>query len=79
MTLPNSLLGDFDSASTGDVIAVFGNLKNYALNFQPGMPLSTVSWEDYETNTQKTRVLTAVDGKVIDNHGWVVITKKASA
>ena len=79
VTLPNSLLGDFDSASTGDVIAVFGNLKNYALNFQPGMPLSTVSWEDYETNTQKTRVLTAVDGKVIDNHGWVVITKKASA
>ena len=77
VTLPNSLLGDFDSASTGDVIAVFGNLKNYALNFQPGMPLSTVSWEDYETNPQKTRVLTAVDGKVLDNNGWVIITKKA--
>ena len=79
VTLPNALLGDFDSATAGDVIAVFGNLRNYALNFQPGMPLSTVSWEDYETNTQKTRVLTAVDGKVLDNHGWVVITKKASA
>ena len=79
VTLPNSLLGDFDSATAGDVIAVFGNLKNYALNVQPGMPLSTVSWEDYETNTQKTRVLTALDGKVLDNHGWLVITKKASA
>ena len=79
VTLPNSLMGDFDSATAGDVIAIFGNLRNYALNFQPGMPLSTVSWEDYETNTQKTRVLTAVDGKVLDNHGWVVITKKASA
>ena len=79
VTLPNSLLGDFDSADTDDVVAIFGNLKNYALNFQPGMPLSTVSWEDYETNTQKTRVLTAVDGKVLDNNGWVIITKKASA
>ena len=79
VTVPNAILGDFDSATAGDVVAIFGNLKNYALNFQPGMPLSTVSWEDYETNTQKTRVLTAVDGKVIDNHGWLVITKKASA
>lgn len=78
-TLPVSLLPDFDAASTGDVIAIFGNLKNYTLNFQPGMPLSTVSWTDHETNTNKTKVLTAVDGKLIDNNGWVVITKKASA
>lgn len=76
-TLPVSLLPDFDAASTGDVIAIFGNLKNYTLNFQPGMPLSTVSWTDHETNTNKTKVLTAVDGKLIDNNGWVVITKKA--
>lgn len=79
ITMPNSILGDFDAADTGDVVAVFGNLKNYALNFQPGMPLTTTSWEDYETNTQKTRVLTAVDGRVIDNNGWLIITKKASA
>ena len=79
VTLPNALLGDFDSAEEGDVVAIFGNLKNYALNFQPGMPLSTTSWEDYETNTQKTRVLTAVDGKGLDNNGWVVVTKGAGA
>lgn len=76
-TLPVSLLPDFDAASAGDVIAIFGNLKNYTLNFQPGMPLSTVSWTDHETNTNKTKVLTAVDGKMIDANGWVVITKKA--
>ena len=76
-TLPVSLLPDFDAADTGDVVAIFGNLKNYTLNFQPGMPLSTVSWTDHETNTNKTKVLTAVDGKLIDNNGWVVITKKA--
>lgn len=76
-TLPVSLLPDFDLASTGDVVAIFGNFKNYTLNFQSGMPLSTVSWTDHETNTNKTKVLTAVDGKLVDNNGWVVITKKA--
>lgn len=79
VTLPNNLLGDFDSASTGDVVAIYGNLRNYALNFQPGMPLNTVSWDDNETNTHKTKVLTAVDGKVVDNNGWVIVTKKAGA
>ncbi len=77
VTLPNSLLGDFDSASAGDVVAVFGNLQNYAMNFQPNMPLTTTNWDDPESNTNKTRVLTAVDGKVIDNQGWVVIKKAA--
>lgn len=77
-TLPNSLLGDFDSADGGDVIAIFGNLRNYALNFQPGLPMNMVSWADHETNTQKTKVLTAVDGKVVDNNGWVIV-KKAGA
>ena len=76
-TLPVSLLPDFDAATAGSVVAIFGNLKNYTLNFQPGMPLSTVSWTDHETNTNKTKVLTAVDGKLIDNNGWVVIKKKA--
>ena len=78
-TLPVGLLPDFDAAEVGDVVAIFGNLRNYTLNFQPGMPLTTVSWDDHETNTHKTKVLTAVDGKLVDNNGWVVITKKASA
>ena len=78
-TLPVSLMPDFDTAEAGTVVAIFGNLKNYILNFQPGMPLSTVSWDDHETNTHKTKVLTAVDGRLGDNNGFVVITKKASA
>lgn len=78
-TMPVGLIPDFDAAEVGDVVAIFGNLRNYTLNFQPGMPLTTVSWDDHETNTHKTKVLTAVDGKLVDNNGWVVITKKASA
>ena len=75
--MPNTILPDFDTAATGAVIAIFMNPRNYTLNFQPGMPISTVSWDDHETNTHKTKVLTAVDGRVIDNNGIIVITKKA--
>lgn len=77
--MPSALMPDYETASTGDVLAIFMNPRNYTLNFQPGMPLSTVSWDDHETNTHKTKVLTAVDGRVIDNNGIVIITKKASA
>lgn len=76
-TMPVALMPDFDTADAGAVVAIFGNLRNYTLNFQPGMPLSTVSWDDHETNTHKTKVLTAVDGRLVDNNGWVVIKKKA--
>ncbi len=75
--VPVGLMPDFDAADAGAVVAIFGNLRNYTLNFQPGMPLSTVSWDDHETNTHKTKVLTAVDGRLVDNNGWVVIKKKA--
>jgi HK97 family phage major capsid protein len=78
-TVPNTLIPDFDSAEVGDVFAIFGNLKNYTLNFQPGMPLSTVSWDDHENNAHKTKVLTAVDGRVVDPYGWILLKKKAGA
>jgi HK97 family phage major capsid protein len=77
-TVTTNLLPDFDTAEAGDVFAVFGNLANYTFNYQPGMPITTTSWEDYETNTRKTRLLTALDGKVVDNNGFVILTKKAS-
>lgn len=77
--LPSALMPDFDTASTGAVIAIFMNPRNYTLNFQPGMPLSTVSWDDHETNTHKTKILTAMDGRVSNPFGWVILKKGASA
>ena len=49
------------------------------MNFQPGMPLSTVTWADPETNTHKTKVLTAMDGRVSNPFGWLIIKKGPSA
>lgn len=77
--LPEGYLPDFDSAAVGDVVAFYGDLNNYGLNTQPGMPLTTVRWIDHETNTEKMKSLVALDGKVLDPYGFVLIKKKASA
>lgn len=75
----NYILPDFDTAAAGDVVAIFGDWNNYAVNTQPGMPMTTVKWVDHETNTEKTKCLVALDGKVLDPYGFVLIKKKASA
>ena len=71
----DALLPSFDSATAGDVIGIFGNWSNYVINTQPGMPMSTVQWSDYETNTEKTRVLTALDGRPVYPYGWAILKK----
>lgn len=78
-TLPNGIMKSFDDAEVGDVIGIYGNLKNYTMNVQPGMPLTTTSWDDHETNLHKTKVLTAMDGRVSNPFGWVVLKKGPSA
>lgn len=75
----SDILPGFDEAAVGDIFAVYGNLRHYTLNTQPGMPLTTTRWEDYETNTKKTRVLMACDGRVTNPFGWLLLKKKASA
>ena len=78
-TLPNHIMKSFDDADVGDVIGIYGNLKNYTMNVQPGMPLTTTSWEDHDHNLHKTKVLTAMDGRVSNPFGWVIIKKGPEA
>ena len=72
-------LPDFDTASAGDVVAIYGDWSDYVVNTQPGMPMSTVRWVDHENNQEKIKALMACDGKVLDPHGFVLIKKKASS
>ncbi len=72
------VLPDFDTAKAGDVVAVYGDMSKYYVNTQPGMPLSTVRWVDHETNTEKMKSIVALDGKVLDPYGFILIKKKAS-
>lgn len=75
----DAILPGFDEAEVGDVFAIYGDLSNYILNTQPGMPLTTVQWVDHETNQRKIKSLVAMDGRVLDPYGFVVLKKKASA
>jgi len=76
--VPDSVMPDFDTASDGDVIAAFGNLNDYVVNIQPGMPLSVVRWVDHDNNLVKTKALMACDGRVVDPYGFVLIIKGAA-
>lgn len=75
----DAIFPTFEDAEVGDVFAAYGDLSNYVLNTQPGMPLSTVQWVDHETNQNKIKSLVAMDGKVLNPYGFMLLKKKASA
>ncbi len=77
--VPSVILPTYDNAQTGDIFGIYGNLKNYTINTQPGMPLSTVTWDDHENNAHKTKVLVTLDGRVHNRYGWVFLRKGAGA
>lgn len=70
-----AILPDADAGTTdtGAVVAIYGDLNDYVVNTQPGMPMSTVSWVDHETNQKKTKALMAADGKVLDPYGFLLV------
>lgn len=71
-------LPDFDDASDGDVVAIYGDWSDYVVNTQPGMPMSTVRWIDHDNNQEKIKGLMACDGKPLDPYGFVLVKKKSS-
>ena len=74
-TIEENILPGFDEAEDGDVIGIYGDWNNYIVNTQPGMPMSVVQWTDHETNQEKIKCLTALDGKVLDPYGWLLLVK----
>lgn len=78
-TVETDILPDFEAASAGQVVAIYGKLDDYVVNTQPKMPMTTVRWVDHETNQEKIKALTALDGKVLDPHGFLLIKKAAGA
>ena len=77
--LDGSICASFDEAEVGDIFAVYGDPKGYTLNTQPGMPLTTLSWDDHDNNLHKTKISMACDGRITNPFGWMLLKKKASA
>lgn len=69
------IIPDFDSASAGDVIGVFWQPQEYAIN--TNMNFGMRRYFDEERNEWVNKMLTVVDGKVLNPMGIYLIKKKA--
>lgn len=70
------IITDFDSASAGDVIGIFWQPDEYAIN--TNMAFGMRRWFDEDRNEWVNKMLTIVDGKVLNPRGFYVFTKKGN-
>ena len=70
------ILPDFDTAEAGDVIGIYWQPNEYAINENWGFSMQR--YFDNETNEWVDKALTVVDGKVLNPEGFVLIKKKAN-
>lgn len=69
------ILPDFDTASDGDVIGIFWQPQDYAINENFGFTMRR--YFDEETNEWVDKAIVVVDGKVLNPTGYYLIKKKA--
>ena len=67
------IIADFDAASAGDVIGIYWQPNEYAINENFGFAMRR--YFDEETNEWVDKALTVVDGKVLNPTGFVKIVK----
>lgn len=67
------ILPDFDSAESGDVIGIFWQPTEYAIN--TNMAFGMRRWFDEDRNEWVNKMLTVVDGKVLNPKGFWLIKK----
>lgn len=70
------IITDFDSASAGDVIGIFWQPNEYAIN--TNMQFGMRRWFDEDRNEWVNKMLTVVDGKVLNPKGFYVFKKKGN-
>lgn len=70
------ILPDFDTASNGDVIGIFWQPDEYAIN--TNMQFGMRRWFDEDRNEWVNKMLTVVDGKVLNPMGYWIIKKKTT-
>ncbi|MDR0223274.1 MAG: phage major capsid protein [Oscillospiraceae bacterium] len=76
VTVEEDVIGSYDAAVTGDVVAVFFNPDDYAVN--SNLELTVKQWEDPDNNLVKTKAIIIADGKLLDPNGVLIIKKGAN-
>ena len=70
------IIADFDTASAGDVIGIFWQPEEYAINTNEAFGMRR--YFDEERNQWVNKMLTVVDGKVLNPCGFYIFKKKGS-
>lgn len=71
----DDIIANYDDATTGDVVAVFCNLKDYAIN--SNMQMTMFRYLDHDTNEWVDKAILIADGKILDPNGVVIVKKGA--
>lgn len=69
----SDIIADFDTASSGDVVGVYGDFNEYAINENFGFTMRR--YFDDETNEWVDKALVVVDGKVLNPNAFWIIKK----
>ena len=69
------VIADFDTAENGDVVGIFWQPNEYAINENWGFSMRR--YFDEETNEWVDKAITVVDGKTLNPNGFWLIKKKA--
>ena len=69
-----TVLPDFDSASVGDIVGIFWQPEEYAINTNDAFGMRR--WFDEDRNEWVNKMLTVVDGKTLNPRGFYLIKKK---
>ncbi|MHB9095900.1 MAG: phage major capsid protein, partial [Eubacteriales bacterium] len=71
----DDVIANYDDAAVADVVAVYCNLKNYAVN--SNMQMTMFRYLDHDTNEWIDKAILIADGKLIDPNGVVIVKKGA--
>lgn len=71
------IIKSYDTAAVGDVVAVFVDLQNYAIN--SNMQMAMYRWFDHDTNQWVDKAILINDGKLLDADGVIIVKKGATA
>lgn len=70
------IIADFDTAEAGDVIGIYWQPEEYAIN--TNMEFGMRRWFDEDRNEYVNKMLTVVDGKVLNPRGFYIFKKKGN-
>jgi HK97 family phage major capsid protein len=67
------VIKSYDNADVGDVVAVFVDLGEYAIN--SNMQMAMYRWFDHDTNQWVDKAILINDGKLLDAAGVIIVKK----